>query len=501
MFRDQTLVKLDLPPGIVRSGTQYAVQGRWYDGNLVRWVEGRLSPVGGWQRLTTTALDGKARDMISWADNSGDRWIAIGTSTKLYATRADGTVVDITPSGFVSGEDDAVEGIGYGGGNYGADSYGTPRPGGTFFPLSLWSLDNWGENLVACARNDGKLYEWALDVDADAVAITNAPTSCLSLLVTDQRHVLALGAGGNPRKVQWSDKEANTVWTPAADNEAGSFELQTQSEIKAGVRVRGTNLILTATDAHAVTYVGQPFIYGRERIGADCGCPSGGSLVTTGDRAIWIGDGNFWESDGTSVRPLPCDVHEKVFGVISEVQTEKVVGGYNPRFGEVWWFLPVDGSTEPNRYVVYNVREGWWAYGDMGRTCWDSGSVFGFPFATGTDNHIYRHEDEYTDAGSSRYADIFVESGALEIGAGARIGHVDQLIPDEAQQGDVTVTFKTRFTPTGEEFEHGPYSIRADGYTDVRFAGRQATVRMQPTADGDFAIGPLRLNVRPGGRR
>ena len=44
------------------------------------------------------------------------------------------------------------------------------------------------------------------------------------------------GAGGNPRKVQWSDREDNTLWTPAATNEAGDLELNTSGQIMAGIK-------------------------------------------------------------------------------------------------------------------------------------------------------------------------------------------------------------------------------------------------------------------------
>ena len=46
------LVKLEIPPGVFRNGTEYQVSGRWYDSNLVRWIDGLMMPVGGWERLT-----------------------------------------------------------------------------------------------------------------------------------------------------------------------------------------------------------------------------------------------------------------------------------------------------------------------------------------------------------------------------------------------------------------------------------------------------------------
>ena len=38
------------PAGIVKNGTDYANKGRWVDGNLVRFENGYLKPIGGWDR-------------------------------------------------------------------------------------------------------------------------------------------------------------------------------------------------------------------------------------------------------------------------------------------------------------------------------------------------------------------------------------------------------------------------------------------------------------------
>ena len=50
------LLTLKLPPGIARNGTRYQSRGRWYDGNLVRFLEGAKQPIGGWEELDTSDL-------------------------------------------------------------------------------------------------------------------------------------------------------------------------------------------------------------------------------------------------------------------------------------------------------------------------------------------------------------------------------------------------------------------------------------------------------------
>ena len=72
-----------------------------------------------------------------------------------------------------------------------------------------------------------------------AEPLTNAPINNKGIVVTEERFIFALGAGGNSRKVQWCDKENNTQWTPAVTNEAGDIELATSGQIMCGVRTRG----------------------------------------------------------------------------------------------------------------------------------------------------------------------------------------------------------------------------------------------------------------------
>ena len=119
------------------------------------------------------------------------------------------------------------------------------------------------------------------------------------MLVTEERFVFALGAGGNPRKVQWSDREANTVWTPSATNEAGDMELQTTGRIMCGTPMRGRTLILTDNDAHVATYSGPPFVYGFERVGTACGISSRKALVSIDEGAFWMGHRGFFTFDGS----------------------------------------------------------------------------------------------------------------------------------------------------------------------------------------------------------
>ena len=177
-----SLIPLKLPPGIARNGTDFENSGRWRDANLVRWHNASLRPIGGWtQRITAGAtITGVTRGMIAWVDNSDNSNLAVGTESNLYYISDSGTVYDITPSGFTSGNASATNNTAYGGGYYGgtltstdAESlYGTSQPSsGTFQEVTTWSLDNWGEYLLAMTPDDGTIYEWQLNTGTVAQAL------------------------------------------------------------------------------------------------------------------------------------------------------------------------------------------------------------------------------------------------------------------------------------------------------------------------------------------
>lgn len=489
------LVPLNMPPGVFRNGTDLQATGRWRDASLVRWSDGTMRPVKGWaERLTMD--DAPPRGALTWEDNSGDSWIAVGTADKLKVASASGTVYDITPAGLVVGDESSTLKTGYGYGFYGVDYYGTERPDiGSRSEATTWAIDTWGEYIVVCSNADGEIYEWDLDTAGVADPVANSPTGCLSLVVTDERFLFALGAGGNPRKVQWCDKENNTSWTPAATNEAGDIELQTSGQLMFGLRVRGQTLLLTDTDAHTATYQGPPFVYGFERVGTGCGAISRRAGATVDAGAFWMGYSDFFMYAGGAVTPIKCDVRDWVFGSINKSQQSKVYAVSNVANSEIWWFFPDDASNENSRYVAYNYKENHWAIGVIERTAAVDRGVFRVPIWFDASGVAYDHETGFNYDGAAPFA----ETGPLQIDNGDRVASILEMIPDELTQGDVTATFKTRFYPNDVEREYGPYVMANP--TSTRFTGRQIKMRVDGAQNVDWRVGIMRLDVYTGGRR
>lgn len=90
------LQKLKIPPGIIHDRTRYSVDGGWYDCNRIRFRNGVVQPIGGWQKFATTQVLGSCRAMLPWSSLSSINYLGLGTNKKLYVV-AGGTLTDITP--------------------------------------------------------------------------------------------------------------------------------------------------------------------------------------------------------------------------------------------------------------------------------------------------------------------------------------------------------------------------------------------------------------------
>jgi hypothetical protein len=467
-------------------------------------------------RILVRKKDRQSRGMHAWVTNNGAPWLVAGSYDRLAAMNGNGVVYDITPASFSDGVAAAQENLGYGGKNYGSGAYGVARERNfTLAPATNWTLDNWGQNLVACSDDAGFLYEWVFDstgtpeAQAKIVNTSNgytesAPTGLSAIVVTAERFVFCLGTGDSNRQVKWSDRENIGVWTPATTNEAGDIELQTSGKIMAGARVRGRTLIVTTEDAWVATYQGPPTVYGFQKIGNSCGLAGRNMLASVGPTAFWMGERNFFYYDGSTARVLPCEVHDRVF---TEMDRDRISQGFcvaNQRFNEVWWFYPgtdfpasIKFKNEVTRYVAYDYNENHWMIGSIYRCAASDAGAFADPMWIGLDGTVYRHETGYGHS----YQSVFLESGPINIADGDNVMRVTEMIPEEETQGEVQVKFKTRFYPNGDETEHGPFDPANP--INVRMTGRQLRVRVErePFTETNWRFGDVRLRISSGGRR
>jgi len=86
-----------LAPGFHRESTQYAEEGKWFDGNRVRFREGKPENMRGYEtRAEGATFDGSARALLAWKPADNISTAIFGTPEKLYIHEGD-ELYDVTP--------------------------------------------------------------------------------------------------------------------------------------------------------------------------------------------------------------------------------------------------------------------------------------------------------------------------------------------------------------------------------------------------------------------
>jgi hypothetical protein len=639
------LKKIPLPPGFDKNDTASQAEGRWIDGDNVRFQYGSPEKIGGWSQISTSTLVGVGRDIHSFFDLTNRRYVAIGTNKILYVY-FDGAFYDITPLGTaltsctytsITGSTtvtinkaghsllvgDLIKfssvttpgptttsftsanfttntfevktvpttgtftitmpvtetgtgvtaggsltttpyvtvgpllstfGYGWGAGTWGLSTWGTARTSSnTDIDAGNWSLDNFGELLIATIKN-GSTYKWDPNAGAGvatrATIIAGNPTATVLTRVSDRdRHLVHFGTetiigdptSQDPMFIRFSDQEDIEMYEPTSTNTAGTFRLDNGSKIIAAIKGKDYILVLTDEAAYTMQFVGPPFTFTIRQVGSNCGCIGQHAAIFVDGAVYWVGDsGNFFVFDGT-VKTLPCTVDDFVFTTngdslgLNFIQGDVVFAGHNSLFNEINWFYVKANSTEIDRSVTYNYEEKSWSTGSLARTTYEDSHVFERPVATkyistlspttptinGVSNggsYVFEHEigvNEVLNLTSTNTTSVaitsYIRSGDFDLdidGDGEYFIKIRRFIPDfKYLEGNTKVTLFFKAYPADTTTAQGlttigPFTISSTtDKIDTRARGRLASIKIENDALNDnWRYGVFRIDIQPDGR-
>ena len=395
---------------------------------------------------------------------------------------------------------------GYGAGNYGAGDYGLANQASLWVYSRVWSLDHFGQDLIASYRY-GPIYYWSPPTPAPAMVVSStAPTQCMAAFVMSQTEILiAAGAesGGTlyPTLVRWSDSGDFTDWTPSATNQAGSFQIPSGSKVVSGLSIGLAALIWTDVDLWSMTYQGLPFVFDFNRVGVACETLSlRAAVVVSGETVVWPSQRGFYRFDGSSVSPLPCPVWDYLFENMDYSQNEQMFGGSNTLFNEIWWFFPRAGQGMG--YVKWNFVENSWDIGSLDRTAWVDHSPMGNPIGADSTGLLQQHETG-TDANGSPLAWSFT-TGYSDMQDGDEYSFVDMVIPDfVGTYTSASLTIYGVDNPNGQPRTYGPFALTPQiPYSRVRVRARQIALEISGDDLGStIRLGQFRVRTATAGRR
>ena len=422
-------------------------------------------------------------------------------------------------------------------------AWGEAASGDLTIDPGLWSIDNFGNKIIALIHNK-QVFEWNADASnataTRSTIITGAPTASRDMIVsTPDRHLVFFGTEttiGIPSTqdqmfIRFSNQEDINTYTPTATNTAGTQRLADGSRIMGAVRGRDAIYIWTDTALFTMRFIGPPFTFGFAQVGTNCGLIGQNAAVEVDGAAYWFSENGFFRYAG-ALQSLPCLVEDFVFNDLNTTANQLVNAGLNNLFGEINWFYCSSGSTVVNKVVTFNYFESSperpiWTTGTLDRTTWQDSAVFGLPHATDYDagsntsydvvgntdgcTIYYEHETGTDQVTSTATTAIIsnIESGDFDIsqgGDGEFFAKIRRFIPDfVSQTGNTQVTLQLRNYSNSSQASSalGPFTITSSTTkVDTRARARAVSLKIANTAAAqNWKLGGFRLDIQPDGRR
>ena len=375
--------------------------------------------VGDIIQLDSVTLPGGTGFSASDFEDKNFQVITVPTSSTFTITQSSNASGTVSTGGSLSikpyepvGPRAQSYGYGWGIGAWGDGNWGEAATASEVsLEPGLWSLDNFGQVLIATIAN-GKTFTWnggaasALDNRASTTTsgfeTNNNPTATrLTLISPTTRHLIHLATettiGTTTTQddmfIRFSDQEGINTYAPSAINTAGTQRLQDGTKIIGALKAKESILIWTDNALYTMKFIGAPFTFGFEQVGTNCGLIGKNAAIEIDGVAFWMSPKGFFAFDGT-VKSLPCSVEDHVFENIDTTKGQQISAGLNNLFTEVVWYYPSSGSEYNDKYVIYNYGEstltkvpgGVWYTGTEARTSWVDATIYPKPFATKYDS-------------------------------------------------------------------------------------------------------------------
>ena len=469
------------------NGTPFQVGNAMIATSWVRIRNGYIQKNGGCSHLSETAFAGTGTAIRPIVDQLNTGYVALGTTTNLYLYSgvSHATQTDITPM------------AGVGSGN--------------------WYLNSWGQNLLAVPAG-GTIYQWVPPISGGniAAALSNAPSMCAGLIVAaPQQQIIAWGIYSLATTYQdymligWCDVGNNTVWTAAANNQAGTFRIPTGSYIHQVSWFGLSGLIWTDLDLWAMTYVGYPLVYGFNKIAPNCGMIGPRAAGTLGTRTAWMSQNDFFAFQGGQVQPIECSVRSAVFENLDRNYLGNIICCTNAYNGEFMWRFPITGSGGlPTAYAKWSPNEqSAWDYGTVGPTitAWFDESYLGA--AIGADVRGYIQQFEVATDNDGVAIPSGFTTGWFAIAEGQQFVSLETILPDFVLSSGASLTMSINFADylpaTATDFPvrtYGPYTVDATTpFIVVEGRGRFAQLVVSMSGTGFWRYGKPPAMIQPDG--
>ena len=353
--------------GIVRNYPAYLIpNSAIYDCSNVRFVRGMAEKVKGYNKFWSTPLTGELQYLEHYFLNSGnDKLVAITTSNAYYWDTVSNSFINITGTALSGVLDNPVVADVAFNKLYFTNFLDFPK----YWDGSTATIDN-----VPCLCG------------TPTASIEGGYSTCKARIVKGFQNFVIVAStveDGNdfPQRLRWCQYGDPTKWKNETDGSgmAGFIDFRDgQDWIVALTSIQNYLVIFKERSIYIASFIGSPFVFQTQKVADNIGALSVKSIVSLGDRVIFIGPDNFYEFNGTNLNPIGDSIKLDFFGAVNPQAIDQVYAFQVQEDEEIWFCYPDTSHSSPNTAYIYNYVQRTWGKRDLPMSCaghyWNTGT-------------------------------------------------------------------------------------------------------------------------------
>jgi hypothetical protein len=225
-----------------------------------------------------------------------------------------------------------------------------------------WQFVQFG-NYALAANGSEKIQYY--DVNSSSLFADLAAAAPIAKYVTAVRDFVVganIGAGTYPTRVQWSDINDPTDWTPGAASQSDYQDIPDGGDIT-GITGGEFGIVFLEKAIVRMSYIGSPLFFQFDTISRNIGCIEGGSIAQYGGITYFLSDDGFYSCDGQNIIGIGAEKVDRYFYSNANIgDIDSISAAVDPERNLVIWnYTTVSGNRA---LLIYNYETKKWCEAD-----------------------------------------------------------------------------------------------------------------------------------------
>jgi hypothetical protein len=221
-----------------------------------------------------------------------------------------------------------------------------------------WQFTQFG-NYVLAANGSEKIQYYDLNSSSlFANLAAAAPIAKHIAIVRDFVVGANIGAGTYPSRVQWSDINDPTDWTPGGASQSDYQEIPDGGDIT-GITGGEFGLIFLEKAIVRMSYIGSPLFFQFDTISRNVGCVEAGSIAQYAGISYFLSDDGFYACNGQTLEGIGAEKVDRYFFSNANIgDIDSISAAVDPERNLVTWnYTTVSGDRA---LLIYNFETKKW---------------------------------------------------------------------------------------------------------------------------------------------